>query len=248
MSQGQVVFESGTSRDARVCVVIPLHNYAHLVNEALESVAAQTMPEIELVVVDDASTDGSLAVATEWTRRRAQRFRRVVLLRHVANAGLSAARNTGVSESSAPAFFPLDADNVLYPRCLEQLHAALDQSDASFAYSLLEVFEGKRGIMGADVWSHERLARANYIDAMALIRTEVWRALGGYTHMPYGWEDYDFWCKVHEAGGYGIQVPNILGRYRVHYSSMLRTVTNRADSQAALHSDMRRRHPWLKLR
>ena len=100
--------------------------------------------------------------------------------------------------------------------------------------------------MGAQVWDPDRLARMNYIDAMALIRVEAWSEVGGYTSMR-GWEDYDLWCKFVEAGRYGIQVANILGRYRVHHTSMLRTVTNVTGVQSALRKEVRRSHSWLIL-
>lgn len=246
MSATTVLFESGRAGAAPASVVVPLHNYAHLVIEALDSVAAQTMDALELVVVDDASTDGSADVVREWLRDRADRFSRVLLLRQGTNQGLAATRNSGVEASSSPLFLPLDADNVLYPRCLALLERALRDSSAAFAYPMLEAFEADRGIMGAPLWDPARLARMNYIDALALIRVEAWRNVGGYVAMQ-GWEDYDLWCRFHEAGHFGIQVPSILARYRVHYSSMLRTLTNRAGSQATILETMRRRHPWLTL-
>jgi hypothetical protein len=61
----------------------------------------------------------------------------------------------------------------------------------------------------------------------------------------YGWEDYDLWCKFVEAGIEGVFVPEILCRYRVHGSSMVRTETiNRID---AVRQRMAMRHPWLSL-
>jgi glycosyltransferase involved in cell wall biosynthesis len=239
------ILASGTPGSVRVSVVIPLYNYAHLVTETLDSVSDQTLDAIELVVVDDASTDQSLDVARDWLLRHRARFPRVLLLAHETNAGLATARNTGVRHSSTSLFLPLDADNILYPRCLEALEGALTRApEAAFAYPLLEVFEAGRGVMGAPLWDPVRLAKANYIDAMALIRKEAWRAVSGYSDMR-GWEDYEFWCRLHEEGRYGIQVPNVLARYRLHYSSMLRTLTNTAENHASLLAEMRRRHPWM---
>src|SRR5262249_33783070 len=78
---------------------------------------------------------------------------------------------------------------------------------------------------------------------MVLLRKSIWEKLGGYsTNMPVmGWEDFDLWFKLARAKGWGILVPQILTRYRVHGSSMLRTVTNpRAD---ALGSHLRSTYP-----
>ena len=53
-------------------------------------------------------------------------------------------------------------------------------------------------------WQQDLFKGGNYIDAMALVRREAWEAIGGYTHIPGGWEDFDFWCGV-DAGWHGCQ-------------------------------------------
>jgi predicted dithiol-disulfide oxidoreductase (DUF899 family) len=61
----------------------------------------------------------------------------------------------------------------------------------------------------------------------------------------YGWEDYDFWCRLAEYGAYGVQVPETLADYRVHRNSMLHTTTEVRDHKNDLVADLTRRHPWL---
>jgi hypothetical protein len=151
--------------------------------------------------------------------------------------------------ASGAAFFVLDADNALYPRCLERLTAALAGARrASFAYPLIEMFGEQRGIMGTALWSRARLAAGNYIDAMALLRTERLREVGGYHCLPVpGWEDYDLWCRFAERGWYGVRVPELLARYRTHGTSMLNTTTRQRTRAEQLIAEMTRRHPWLTI-
>ena len=108
----QIVFTSDRGKCARVAVVMPLFNYAHLVTASLDSVATQTTESVELIVVNDASTDTSRSVALEWLKRHSARFYRTVLLSCDVNRGLAASRNAGVRCARAPLFFPLDADNL----------------------------------------------------------------------------------------------------------------------------------------
>jgi glycosyltransferase involved in cell wall biosynthesis len=243
------VVETGAGGRAAVTVAVSLHNYGRYIVEALDSVAAQTYDAIELVVIDDASNDDGPERAARWMRRHRRRFSRALLLRQAVNAGLAAARNLAIEQARAPLFFVLDADNAIYPRCLDRLSAALAAARPSaFAYPVIEMFGDDQGLMGTPLWSRCRLSAGNYIDAMALIRTARLRAVGGYARMTVtGWDDYDLWCRFAERGWSGVRVAEILARYRTHASSMLNTTTRREDRTAALIRDMKARHPWLSI-
>ncbi len=229
-----------------ISVIVSLYNYEVFIVECLESVRRQTYPHIELIVVDDNSQqDHSVLSAQTWLEQHASRFDRVALVRHKTNRGLAAARNTGFGMVRTEFVFVLDADNVLYPRALGRLYDAVITAPASAAYSQIELFGEQKGIGQADIWSRERMRLGNYVDAMALISVQAWRKVGGYTHIEGGWEDFDFWCKMIEEGITAVFVAEILCRYRVHKSSMLRTFTDLATAQLKI--DMILRHPWLQL-
>lgn len=250
LATGITVVESGHGRgQPAVTVGVSLYNYGRFILDALDSVAAQTLAAIDLVVVDDASTDAGPARAERWLRRHGTRFVRARLLRRPSNAGLAAARNLALAHARASRFFVLDADNALYPRCLERLTEALRASPShAFAYPVIETFGDGPGLMGTPAWSRSRLAAGNYIDAQALVRAGRLRAVGGYATMSVpGWEDYDLWCRFAERGWSGVRVPEILARYRVHGASMLNTTTRRRDRIAVLVDEMVRRHPWLSI-
>jgi glycosyltransferase involved in cell wall biosynthesis len=243
-----ILFEAGTPSAAKATVCITLFNYDSHIVDCLESVYDQTLEPLSLVVLDDRSRDGGLARASRWAKIHANRFASVCVARHRRNRGLAAARNAAFDLSPSEFVMTLDADNQLYPRCVERLLGSLEESRAAFAYSIIEQFDNRRGLMGCNSWSPELLKSGNYIDAMALIRKSVWRQLNGYRRMRVGgWEDYDFWCKVVEAGFVGQFVPEILARYRMHAESMLRTETDRGGNDRRVRRDMQSRHPWLEL-
>ncbi len=245
--QSEVLVTNDQGGDALVTVIIPLYNYADYIIEALESVRVQTMAVLDLIIVDDASTDEGPALVQDWLASNASRFNRVLLLRHLKNAGLGFTRNSGFAAAETPYVLPLDADNRLLPTACDVLAAQLAASRAAFAYPAIRHFGDSISIVGTRAFSARRLRQGNYIDAMALVRKSAWAEVGGYDHVPFGWEDYDFWCCLIEQGRFGINNPEILAEYRVHKKSMLRTATDIAGNRDKLADDLRRRHPWLRI-
>ena len=229
-ADSELVVQRDSGRTVGVTVTVSLYNYRDRIVGCLESVKAQTAHDIELVVVDDDSDDDGCDVVRRWLEASGERFGRYMLLRHRSNRGLASARNTAFARARAPYVFVLDADNAIYPRCLQQLAAGLERCEASFAYSYIERFGGAVGLHNVRAWNPKALRFGNTIDAMVLLRRTVWEAVGGYsTDMPVmGWEDFDLWFKIARIGGWGVQIPEILARYDVHPGSMITTVTNPA--------------------
>ncbi len=228
-----------------VSVLVTVYNYQGLVTEALDSLLAQTHLQLEVIVVDDASTDRSPEVVAHWLGANAQRFERVLLIQHQENEGLPAARNTGFAQARAEYVLVLDADNGLHPRAIARLLETAQDGGFAVAYSQIEQFGANTRLGFADLWRRDLFRPANYVDAMALVAKWAWAEVGGYSHLDLGWEDFDLWCKFIEHELEGVFVPEILCRYRVHPASMLRTQTNRAEARIV--DTMMMRHPWLKL-
>lgn len=239
-------------------VVVSVYNYALRVTEALQSVSIQTQQRLELIVVDDASTDDGTVVVERWIdaclRSDQHPFVRILLIRHCHNTGLAAARNTAFALSHAPWCFVLDADNALFPDAVADCLSLSDCDDPKLAvvHPLLAVeaepgrMDERRSLVSSASWQREQFMSGNVVDAMALIRRSAWEKVGGYTHIEGGWEDFDFWCKLVEAGYHGVQCPRILALYRSHAESMSHRATNR--SWHALSRTLQKRHPWLRLR
>jgi glycosyltransferase involved in cell wall biosynthesis len=237
--------QSEGSSGIGVTVIVTLYNYTHFITDALNSVLKQTHRNIELIIVDDHSTDESERIAREWTSSHRARFACAKVLRHRANYGLAQCRNTAFENARNEWVFVLDADNEIYSTALEKLLKAGVTANAEAAYSQLEYFGATSGIGAADIWERDAFLKGNYVDAMALVGRAAWSAVGGYSDLEFGWEDYDFWCKFIEHDFKGIYVPEILCRYRVHKSSMMHRETN--PNVASLISQMTFRHPWLEL-
>ncbi|MEM9038654.1 MAG: glycosyltransferase [Actinomycetota bacterium] len=217
----------------RISVVVTLFDYADVVAEALASVLASTEADAstpldrstyEIVVVDDHSRDQGADVVRRFIDDHPDA--RITLLSRAANAGLAAARNLGVERSSGEYVMILDADNLVYPPALARLAAALDDDlDASFAYAILEEFGVSTGLQSDLGWHVPWLCSANHIDAQAMIRRSVLDAMGGYRDdlRIFGWEDWDLWLRLADAGHRAVHVTQILGRYRTQGASMIST-------------------------
>jgi glycosyltransferase involved in cell wall biosynthesis/SAM-dependent methyltransferase/uncharacterized protein YbaR (Trm112 family) len=244
----EVLFESSDAPPSRVAVVMPVYNYATWIEGALDSVRRQSLRVLDLVVVDDCSTDDSVELTRRWLERNGSRFNRAALLRNQRNSKLARTRNAGVAYADTELYFPLDPDNELLPNCLDKALAQLDETGAAFAYPTIELFGEAKGTTQYLDWDPSLLRGANYIDAMALVRRACWIAVGGYSPLdPTGWEDYDFWCKFVENGFYGTRITAITARYRVHSRSMLSTTTDRPENKAKIVAEITRRHPWLDI-
>ena len=127
-------FHWSDGQQPTAAVLISLFNYADRIAAALESVAAQTAERLELIVVDDSSSDDGAEVVLAWMQAQLQRpgnrFTRLLLLHHSRNAGLATARNSAFAAAQAPWCFVLDADNALYPPaggCLQLASSGDDQ-------------------------------------------------------------------------------------------------------------------------
>jgi hypothetical protein len=209
--------------ETTVSSITALYNQGEFVGEALDSLALAAGPRTELVIVDDGSTDGSRDVVQRWLEAHEQVP--AVLVAHGRNRGLPHARNTALGFSRGEFVFVLDSDNAVLPGCFAALAGALRADrEAAFAYPLIERHDslGPIGLLPPFGWDPYRLRHGNYIDAMAMVRTDVLRRLGGYTTdvRLYGWEDYDLWCRIAEAGLRGVLVPAVLARYRDSGASM----------------------------
>jgi GT2 family glycosyltransferase/glycosyltransferase involved in cell wall biosynthesis len=243
----QIIFEHDSGGISDVTVVVPLYNYQQYIEETLDSVHEQKIESLDLVIVDGCSSDNSLAVAETWARRHAQRFNRILVIRNEANYGLGYCRNCGVDASETPYVVLLDADNKLLPEACLEFAERLRQTGAAFAYSTLRSFGASTTLMGNASYSAQRLVPGNYIDALAAVSKEAWAMVGGIEHVPFGWEDYDLWCRFAEFGLRGEWIEQPLGLYRVHASSMQATQTKLAENLHRLMADFKARHPWTFL-
>lgn len=216
-----------------ISVIITLYNYERYIPQCVTSLERASLRGIsggiEVLIVDDASTDRSLRAARRLQEESSLPIR-IVAKRF--NTGLADARNVGLRIARAPYAFIMDADNLIFPRALEELYAAITTSGAAAAYSILCRFRGqpgnRSGLLSYFDWDPRMLVEHPYIDAMALFDRAQLIALGGYNNELFqvgwfGWEDYELWLRMAAAHLEAKLVPNILCLYRHHESSMSNT-------------------------
>ena len=233
----------GPATNAEVTVTVTLFNYADVVLETLDSIAASSEVNFEIVVVDDRSSDNSVEVVRAWMADHDHVP--MLLVASAVNRGLARARNLAIDRARAEFVMIMDADNHVYPTCLRRLADALNHdTDAAMAYATLEAFGPTPGLRSAQGWHVPWLCEKNYIDAQSLMRRSVLERYHGYLldDFMYGWEDWEMWLRFAANGDYGVHVPELLGRYRTQLSSMISLTNLAADD---LRADLRRRYPDL---
>lgn len=119
----------GTDRP-RVSILVPVYNVADKLRAALDSALAQTLRDIEVICVDDGSSDGSTAILEEYAKRDS----RVVVLRHKANKGLYMARKTAILWATGRYVTLLDSDDALFPEACERAVACAEETGADIVH------------------------------------------------------------------------------------------------------------------
>jgi hypothetical protein len=225
-----------------VSVVIPCFKQAEYLPSAVESVVRQTIPDWEVVVVDDGSPDDTAAV---FERLEAAHPERSMTLVRQPNSGLAAARNAGISRSQGLYVLPLDADDEIAETMLEATSALLD-SDRSVAFvytDALQLREESSNVVPAEDLRPERECEVNQPNYAALIPRSVWETAGGYNpNMKWGYEDWDFWLSCIDHQLLGRRLPLPLFRYRVRPGSMFASAL---EHDRELRRQLRLNHPGL---
>jgi glycosyltransferase involved in cell wall biosynthesis len=222
-----------------VSIVVPCHNYARFLPEAVQSALRQDYADVEVIVIDDGSTDDSLAVASRYEGRA-----RVLTQ---PNQGLAATCNRGAREAAGATLMFLSADDRLEPTYVSELSAALERSpEASFAYCSARLFGAQSGVAPARPFSAFSLIRGrNYINGSALTRRAAYLAADGYPEDlgESGFDDWDFWLTMLELGHRGTYVPKPLLHWRRHEGGS-KDPASRGASEVETER-VRERHPGL---
>jgi len=198
-----------------ISVVMPCHNAAASVGAAIGSVLAQTYASVELVVVDDGSTDGSHEVLQGFGSR--------IVTIPQENRGPGPARNRGIAAASGELLAFLDADDYWRDDCLARLCDALQASDADIAYCGWQNVgaPGGRGepYIPPDYEAQDKverfLAGCPWPIHACLLRTTQVRAVGGFNERWSTSMDYDLWLRLATRRRL-VLVPEVLAFYR-HY-------------------------------
>jgi len=217
-----------------VSVVIPNYNNGRFLAEAIQSVLDQTYRPIDVIVVDDGSTDESSAIADRYRDR----------VRWIAQAhrGVGAARNRGIAASDAPFIAFLDADDSWHPEKLAQQMPLFTSPDIGLVFCGIQYIDLAGHVLGENIAGPEgdtfrqiaMLERTIAIGSTPVIRRECFARVGVFEETLKVAEDWDLCRRI--AGAYrvvGVQRP--LARYRQHPDNVHHDVDlMRRDTQRAL--------------
>ena len=214
-----------------VSVVIPCYNVAETIDEALESLAQQTLVDFVIIAVDDGSTDSTLSILENW----AEKDGRIQVVSSL-HQGVIVAANLGLSKCNTPYIARMDADDRSHPdRLSAQLSYLEKNPGTAVAGSLVKAFaeDGVReGYRLYVQWlnslvTNEDIRREMFVESpianpSMMIRKSWMDKMGGYQE--HGWpEDYDLLLRLYTAGAVFAKVPKVLLEWRDHPNRITRT-------------------------
>jgi len=205
-----------------VSVIIPAYNQSHYLGQAIQSVLDQTYPDFEIIVVDDGSTDDTRAVADSFTDAR---------LRYVYqdNAGLSAARNTGIRHATGTYLSYLDSDDLFLSEKLALLVDAFDREpELGFAAGQAVLIDENSQPLG-EIFDaglpqdRSQLLMNNPLHVGSVLLRRDWQEkVGFFDESLRSYEDWDMWLRLVRAGCQMGWVPQPVSLYRFHRAQMTR--------------------------
>ncbi len=172
-----------------VSVIIPCHNYARYLGDAIESVLHQTFEVREIVVVDDCSSDNTEEVAKRYADKG------VMYLRGEWD-NISLARNAGAAATTSPFLLFLDADDRLDAHYVQKCLQAMIDPNVGIAYGDLQCFGEETTRRNIPPFDRGVMEKANFISSHALMRRQAFDIVGGYRVIPHAYEDWDLYQRI----------------------------------------------------
>lgn len=241
-----------TARAPTVGVVVPMFNASATIRETVDSVLAQTYPSLDVVVVDDGSTDAS----AQWIVERARSDPRLRLIRQD-NSGVAAARNAGAAALNCDYFAFIDADDLWAPEKIALQMTALAEAGerAGLAYTWFAEIDGQSNVVSLDKQAVSQgqvlrdLCNGNFIGngSSMLVRRAVFEAAGGFDNTlrdrdAEGCEDLQFGLAAAQVTEFCL-VPRYLTGYRITESNMSSDVRRMWRSARLVLAPYQIRHP-----
>jgi len=221
---------------------MPVYNALPFLDESIGSILGQTLSDFEFVILDDASTDNSIARLQEW----AARDKRIQIHQSTNRLGLSGSSNAVIAQARAAIVARMDADDIAHPdRLRRQWEIIQNSPDVAVVGTLCNGIDASgREVRPRDRWRIVR--RSGYIPfphGSAMFRREVFDKVGGYEETAIAGEDQDLFSRM-AAHGRIVTLPDVLYSYRYHANNAtlfngLRAIgenhSNNGDSLAAFY-------------
>jgi Glycosyl transferase family 2 len=230
-----------------VSVVMPVRNAETYVGSAIGSICAQTLREVEVIVVDDGSTDSTAPIVREIARTDER-----VRLEQAGESGIVAALNHGCALARARLIARMDADDISHPHRLErQVDVLSAVPDAVLVATSVDVIDAIGSFVGTRAAPRDfrrALESSNpVVHSTAMFRAEKFRAVGGYRAEYAYAEDYDLWLRLARVGEL-VWIDEPLLAYRVH-ATQISGERARVQARAALaaYADFAGRPPYSSI-
>jgi glycosyltransferase involved in cell wall biosynthesis len=197
-----------------VSVIIPIYNYGLQFEKSLQSVFDSTYKNVEIVIVDDGSTDTYVKLKLESIKDHPN-----IKIIYQENQGPSSARNNGVKNSNGIFILPLDGDDTIHPDYIQFcVNILKNNKTISPVYCDTHHIGQIQGIEKRPEWSIERLREGPFIVNCSMFHKEAFDVCDGYDVTLKGWEDYDLWIRMGLKGYSGKRIPKPLFVYFHHES------------------------------
>ena len=219
-------FEDKSQAMPRVDIIVPAYNTARYLPAAIESVIGQTFEDWRILLVDDGSTDGTAEVVAPYAAKLGARMKYI----RQANAGLPAARNTAIRNSSAEYLALLDADDVWLPCRLAESVACMDQSTAvglSYGFNsridssgnVIDTFDSRQKHSEGQIAPYIYMRKVQLPCPTITFRRACVDEVGLFDETMRATEDRDMWFRI--ALKYEVAcIPKVLAQYRVSPNAM----------------------------
>lgn len=226
----------------KVSIIIPCYNQGRYVSEAIQSALDQTYDNIEIVCINDGSTDNTSAVVHQFITSHKE----IIFIDNKDNHGVIQVRNQAIDASNGDYILPLDADDIIAPTYVEKAVKILDENpQIGVVYCKARFFGDKDKDMDLPSFNMGILFE-NCVDNCALFRKCDFLKVGKYkSYMKNGLEDWDFWLSFLEKGYQFFRIEESLFLYRQYKGASRSDLAIKHEEE--LQQNIVRHHPELYL-
>lgn len=210
-----------------ISIVLPVYNGEKYLSLSIESCLNQTYKNIELIIVNDCSTDSTLEIANKY----AQNDSRITIINNLENKKLPASLNIGHNEAKGDFITWTSDDNFYELDALEKLLKSLLEQEADIVYSNIFLIDNLGNkVREVSLLGFENLIFGNVIGSCFLYRRNVFEKNNGYNEALFLLEDYDFWLRAILHSKY-FKLDQFLYNYRKHEDSLTNQINTVSDKQ-----------------
>lgn len=211
-----------------VSVIVPVYNSGKYLAETLDSILASTYKSIEVILINDGSTDSSADICKLYQQKDARIF-----YLEQENAGVVVARNNAIKRAKGEYIVPVDSDDCIESSYIEKAVSIMEKEhNIGIVYCEAEFFGARSGKWDLPPYSLSEMLCDNIIFVTALFRRSDWEKVGGYKQCMNGYlEDYDFWLSIIEMGRKVYRIPEVLFFYRIRKGSRSKLLAENYNQQ-----------------